>query len=209
MRLLAQIGAYYPDVPLVMLTHDHSKETMVWAYRNGAASYMVKPITLHQLVTYIYTLLALARNDAPSPPRSPPTRLTSQSERAGAQGSRRTASRTAAALIRVEQGFAENLRLGHAAIACHMSASHFSRIFTKEHGTSFRRYLLGYRLERACEFLAMAEIPVKQAAFAAGFNDCSYFDRVFRRRYGMTPRDYQATHSAPRFSEPPGTYPGS
>ena len=205
MRLLAEAGTYYPDVPLVMLTHDHSKETMVWAYRNGAASYMVKPITLHQLVREIHTLLALARNDAPSPPRSPPTRLTSQSERAGAQGSRRTASRTAAALIRVEQGFAENLRLGHAAIACHMSASHFSRIFTKEHGTSFRRYLLGYRLERACEFLAMAEIPVKQAAFAAGFNDCSYFDRVFRRRYGMTPRDYQATHSAPQSDEPPGT----
>lgn len=205
MRLLAEAGAYYPDVPLVMLTHDHSKETMVWAYRNGATSYMVKPITLHQLVREIRTLLALARNDAPSPPRSPPKRLTSQSECVGAQGPRRTASRTAAALIRVEQGFAENLRLGHAAMACHMSASHFSRTFKKEHDTSFRRYLLRYRLERACEFLAMAEIPVKQAAFAAGFNDCSYFDRVFRRRYGMTPRDYQATHSAPRPDEAGGT----
>jgi len=205
MRLLAEASAYYPDVPLVMLTHDHSKETMVWAYRNGATSYMVKPITLHQLVREIRTLLALARNDAPSPPRSPPTRLTSQSERLGAQAPRRTASRTAAALIRVEQGFAEDLRLGHAAMACHMSASHFSRIFKKEHGTSFRCYLLRYRLERACESWAMAEVPVKQTAFAAGFNDCSYFDRVFRRRYGMTPRDYQATHSAPQSDEAPGS----
>ncbi|MGH8569998.1 MAG: response regulator transcription factor, partial [Gammaproteobacteria bacterium] len=176
----------------------------VWAYRNGATSYMVKPIALHQLVREIRTLLALGRNDAPSPPRSPPTGLTSQSER----GTRRTASRTAAALIRVEQGFAEDLRLVHAAIACHMSTSHFSRIFKKEHGTSFRSYLLRYRLERACELLAMAEIPVKQAVLAAGFNDCSYFDRVFRRRYGMTPRDYQATHSAPQSGEAPGSNPG-
>ena len=205
MRLLAEAGAYYPDVPLVMLTRDHSKETMVWAYRNGATSYLVKPIALHQLVREIRTLLALARNDAPSPPRSPATRLTSQPEHISAQGPRRTAPRTAAALSRVEQGFGEDLRLGHAAMACHMSASHFSHIFKKEHGTSFRCYLLRYRLERACEFLAMAEIPVKQAAFAAGFNDCSYFDRVFRRCYGMTPRDYQATHSALRPKEAPGT----
>jgi AraC-like DNA-binding protein len=69
-------------------------------------------------------------------------------------------------------------------MACHMSGSRFSRTFKKEHGISFRRYLLRYRLERACEFLASAETSVKQAALAAGFNDCSYFDRVFRRRYG-------------------------
>ena len=56
-------------------------------------------------------------------------------------------------------GFADDLRLGHAAMACHISVSHFSRIFAKEHGTSFRRYLLGYRLERACEFLMMVGIP--------------------------------------------------
>ena len=209
MRLLAEAGAYYPDVPLLMLTHDHSTETMIWAYRNGATSYMVKPIALHQLVREIRTLLALAGNDAPSPPHSPAARLTSQPEHISAQGPRRTAPRTAAALTRVEQSYAEDLRLGHGAMACHMSASHFSRTFNKEHGTSFRRYLLRYRLERACEFLAMAEIPVKQAAFAAGFNDCSYFDRVFRRRYGMTPRDYQATHSAPQSDEAPGTNSGS
>ena len=90
-------------------------------------------------------------------------------------------------------------------MACHMSASHFSRTFKKEHGTSFRRYLLRYRLERACELLAMAETSVKQAASAAGFNDYSYFDRVFRHCYGMSPRDYQATHSAPRSEPAPGS----
>jgi AraC-like DNA-binding protein len=113
-------------------------------------------------------------------------------------------SRTAAALVRLERGFAEDLRLEDLAMACHMSASHFSRIFKKEHGTSFRRYLLLYRLERACKLLAMAETSVKQAASAAGFSDCSYFGRVFRRRYGMTPRDYQAQHSAPRSERAPG-----
>lgn len=197
-RLLAETGAHYPDVPLVMLTNDHSKETMVLAYRSGASSYVVKPIALHELVREIRTLLALASDRAPSPAGPPAAWKRSQPESKGDRGPRRAASRTAAALIRVEQGYAEELRLDNVAMACHMSASHFSRTFSKEHGTSFRIYLLAYRLERACEFLAKSETSIKKAASAAGFNDCSYFDRVFRRRYGMTPRDYQATHSALR-----------
>ncbi|MGH8575886.1 MAG: helix-turn-helix domain-containing protein [Gammaproteobacteria bacterium] len=197
-RLLAETGAHYPDVPLVMVTNDPSKETMVLAYRSGAASYVVKPIALHELVREIRTLLGVGRNHAQFPAGPPATRPSSQAEGVGARGPDGTVSRTAAALVRLEQGFAEDLRLDDLAMACHMSSSHFSRTFKKEHGTSFSRYLLRYRLERACEFLATAEASVKQAALAAGFHDCSYFDRAFRQRYGMTPRDYQATHAAPR-----------
>ncbi len=40
-------------------------------------------------------------------------------------------SRTAAALTRLEQGFAEDLRLDKLATACQMSSSHFSRTFKK------------------------------------------------------------------------------
>ena len=204
-RLLAETGAHYPNVPLVMLTNDHRKETMVLAYRSGASSYVVKPIALHELVREIRILLALGRDHAQFPADPPATGLPSQPEGAGAGGPDHTASRTAAALVRLERGFAEELRLENLAMACHMSASHFSRIFKKEHGISFRHYLLRYRLERACELLAMAEISVKEAASAAGFNDCSYFGRVFRHCYGMTPRDYQATHSAPRSEHAPGS----
>lgn len=66
-RLLAETGTHYPDVPLVMVTNDHSKDTMVLAYRSGASSYVVKPIALHELVREIRTVLALPRNHAPSP----------------------------------------------------------------------------------------------------------------------------------------------
>jgi AraC-like DNA-binding protein len=166
---------------------------------------MVKPIALHDLVREIRILLALGRDHTQFPAGPPATGLPSQPEGAGAGGPDHTVSRTAAALVRLEQGFTQDLHLESLAMACHMSVSHFSRTFKKEHGTSFRLYLLRYRLERACEFLASAEISVKQAALAAGFNDCSYFDRVFRRRYGMTPRDYQATHSAPRSEHAPGS----
>jgi two-component system, NtrC family, nitrogen regulation response regulator GlnG len=110
-RLLAKTGAHYPDVPLVMVTNDHVKETMVLAYRSGASSYVVKPIALHELIREIRTLLALARDRARSPAGPPATRLPSQPEGMGDRGPDRPVSRTAAALIRLKQGFAEDLRL--------------------------------------------------------------------------------------------------
>jgi DNA-binding NarL/FixJ family response regulator len=66
-RLLAETSARYPHAPLVMLTNDHAKETMVLAYRSGASSYVVKPIALHELVREIRILLALGRDHAQFP----------------------------------------------------------------------------------------------------------------------------------------------
>ncbi|MGH8606026.1 MAG: response regulator, partial [Gammaproteobacteria bacterium] len=109
-RLLAETGTHYPGVPLVMLTNDHSKDTMVLAYRSGASSYLVKPIALHELVREIRTVLALPRDHARSPAGPLATGLPSQPEGAGTRGPDGTVSRTAAALIRVAQGFAEDLR---------------------------------------------------------------------------------------------------
>ena len=95
-RLLAETSARYPDVPLVMLTNDHRKETMVLAYRSGASSYVVKPIALHELVREIRMLLALGRDHAQFPAGPPATGLPSQPEGAGAGGPDHTVSRTAA-----------------------------------------------------------------------------------------------------------------
>jgi AraC-like DNA-binding protein len=57
-----------------------------------------------------------------------------------------------------------------------------------EAGASFTSRLLELRLRRAAERLAQAgERRVSDIAFDCGFNDLSYFNRCFRRRFGLTP----------------------
>jgi AraC-like DNA-binding protein len=56
-----------------------------------------------------------------------------------------------------------------------------------EAGASFTMRLTELRLRQAAELLARGEARVSDIAFDCGFNDLSYFNRCFRRRFGLTP----------------------
>jgi AraC-like DNA-binding protein len=69
------------------------------------------------------------------------------------------------------------------------------RLFESE-GTTFTQYVLAQRLVRAYRLLTdplYAKQKVSTIALDIGFGDLSYFNRAFRRRYGMTPTDLRAT----------------
>ncbi|MGY8661517.1 AraC family transcriptional regulator [Bradyrhizobium sp. UFLA05-109] len=56
-----------------------------------------------------------------------------------------------------------------------------------EAGASFTARLNELRLRKAADLLARSEGRISDVAFACGFNDLSYFNRSFRRRFGLTP----------------------
>jgi AraC-like DNA-binding protein len=56
-----------------------------------------------------------------------------------------------------------------------------------EAGASFTTRLSELRLRKAAELLAHARGRISDVAFDCGFNDLSYFNRCFRRRFGLTP----------------------
>jgi len=61
-----------------------------------------------------------------------------------------------------------------------------------ESGSTFTEYVMEQRLERAHRLLSdpkLSDRTLTSIAFAAGFNDLSYFNRTFRRRYHATPSD--------------------
>jgi AraC-like DNA-binding protein len=69
------------------------------------------------------------------------------------------------------------------------------RLFESE-GTTFTEYVLAQRLVRAHRLLTdplYANHKVSAIALDIGFGDLSYFNRAFRRRYGMTPSELRAT----------------
>ncbi|OAF11660.1 AraC family transcriptional regulator [Bradyrhizobium neotropicale] len=56
-----------------------------------------------------------------------------------------------------------------------------------EAGAGFTTRLNELRLRKAADLLAQREGRISDIAFACGFNDLSYFNRCFRRRFGLTP----------------------
>src|SRR5262249_1562793 len=71
----------------------------------------------------------------------------------------------------------------------------YLRMLFQDEDTSFTAFVPEERLERARRMIRdanRAERMISAVAFASGFNDLSYFNRVFRRRFGMTPSDLRA-----------------
>jgi len=71
-----------------------------------------------------------------------------------------------------------------------MSAKYFCRFFkTVIHRTPID-YLNYYRVERASYLMETEDISVTEAAYRCGFNDSSYFVRVFKKYKNATPGKY-------------------
>jgi AraC-like DNA-binding protein len=80
-----------------------------------------------------------------------------------------------------------------------LNPRYVQRLFESE-GTTFTDYLLAQRLALAHRVLTdprCAGRKISATAFEAGFNDLSYFNRTFRRRYGMAPSDLRAAARSP------------
>lgn len=104
-----------------------------------------------------------------------------------------SAARLKTLLQRVEDNCAAPLSVADAAAVCGCSASHFMRWFKKMTGTTFGAYLNERRLAAAAELLRTTDGTVLSIAEQAGFENLSNFNRRFKARYGMTPRQYRSS----------------
>lgn len=95
-------------------------------------------------------------------------------------------------LLYVHNHFAEPITVSEAASLIDYSDAHFMRVFRRETGVTFGEYLADYRLRYAAYLLREQPDSIGDIASMCGFDNFSYFIRRFRRKYGMSPREYRA-----------------
>jgi AraC-like DNA-binding protein len=98
----------------------------------------------------------------------------------------------------IAEHLGEELALHQVAQAAHMSAFYFCKIFKGATGLTFTDYLARARVEKTKQLLLNPHTRVSEAAYEAGFQSLSQFNRVFRRIVGESPSVYRDhLHSAP------------
>jgi AraC-like DNA-binding protein len=85
----------------------------------------------------------------------------------------------------------EEISLGDVARAVNMSAFYFCKTFRKVTGVTFVDYLARLRVESVKNLLLDPHKRISEAAFEAGFQSLSQFNRVFRRVAGEAPTVYR------------------
>ena len=91
----------------------------------------------------------------------------------------------------IEKNFAHAISIEEMAQWCHFSQSHFMKFFKNCTGTSFITYLNDYRLIIAARILKTTTQPVIIVASDCGFDNISYFNRKFKEKYGVSPREFR------------------
>lgn len=70
-----------------------------------------------------------------------------------------------------------------------------SRFIKKKTGRTFKDLLVEKRLRQAEYLLANTSLPVADIALSVGYENTSYFHRIFRDIYGMSPREWRLYHN--------------
>ncbi len=91
----------------------------------------------------------------------------------------------------LENHFRENITLSSLARALYVSPYSVSRIFASAFRTNFNGYLNDIRVEYVCEMLRRTDKSVTEIYEDAGFESQRTFNRAFRERMRMSPREFR------------------
>ena len=95
----------------------------------------------------------------------------------------------------IKSNYGSKISLEEIAASVHLSASHLSGMFRKETGQTISAYLSYVRIEKSKQLLKTSEIPIAQIGALCGFEDQSYFTRVFKQQTGLSPKKYRQNQS--------------
>lgn len=91
----------------------------------------------------------------------------------------------------VENNYADNITIEDMANLCDFSQSHFMKFFKNNMEVSFIEYLNNYRLTMASRLLISSSSSIIAISMESGFDNLSYFNRLFKKKYDMTPSEFR------------------
>ncbi|MBR0598800.1 helix-turn-helix domain-containing protein [Sinanaerobacter chloroacetimidivorans] len=99
------------------------------------------------------------------------------------------------AIQNINENYKNRISLKTVADYLHTNPSYLSVLFKQEMGMTFTDYLNQTRINKSCELLANTGINLIDVSMQSGFDDQSYFSKVFKKMKGITPKDYRKVNA--------------
>lgn len=143
--------------------------TLYSEYRNQLPEFqMMLYTTLYQL------LVALVRSGAGSSPSTDPS-----------------FSRLEPLLHYLDEHYDEPPTVAEAASRCELSERQFQRLFKRCTKVTYVEYIQNIRIEQSCLLLRTGMMNVSEIAGRVGYQDMKFFNQLFKKKTGLTPRQYR------------------
>lgn len=104
---------------------------------------------------------------------------------------------TKAALEEITSNY-RDASLSKVAKAYDVSLAYVSECVHIQTGKTYKELLQAQRMEAAAQLLRRSSLNIQEIISRVGYENTSYFYRLFHARYGMSPREYRKTAAQPK-----------
>lgn len=184
-------------IPIILLTAKADAHNKLEGLERGADAYLMKPFHKEELLVRIKKLLELRQH------------LQQHYLSAAGLGEAGAVQNTGPSMSNIEHAFVTKAR---GVVEAHIDDFDFDveklcRALTLSHsqahrklsaltGLSANKFIRFIRLNKAKSLLLNPELSITAVSFDSGFNDPSYFGKVFKQEFGLTPLEWRDRHGA-------------
>jgi YesN/AraC family two-component response regulator len=172
--LLKAIREEKVALPAIMMTGYSNEAVVIKALRSAVADYFKKPIKLSYLRRRLSEILGGEWTD----------------EHTDNVGTKEEFILDGIAAY-IEEKYMKDLTLDKIARMACMNRFKFCRAFKERVGKTFTSYLNSIRLKKASELLKTTNLAITEIAFFVGYGSFSQFERIFKKVYGLSPKNYR------------------
>jgi YesN/AraC family two-component response regulator len=183
--LFEWVKAYHPQTECIFVTCHDEYSFLRAAMQLGSCDYILKPVDYDQLnetLGEVVNRLADREKRVARPESA--LKLTMQDST--------SSNRYVAQIIDyISEHLTETIAIADIAEKLHLNAQYIMRLFKKEVGCPVLQYITATRIALAVRYLTETNISVAEVALLCGFDNYSYFIRIFKRFTNETPVAYR------------------
>lgn len=91
----------------------------------------------------------------------------------------------------IEENLTFNISSAHISRTFNYSEKYLGRLFKKKTGSTLKEYINHRRLRYAQKMLVASDMPITEISTKSGYNNVSYFNRIFKSEFSMSPSEYR------------------
>ena len=177
-----------PDCSIVMMGSLKDYSLMKRAMQCGACDFILKPVDPEELVHS----LEILRDKLDTEKKHSDSRQIQASRKLHNEyrGSAELAQRV---IAYVDKHILDDISLEEVSKHLHISTSHLIRVFKKETGYTFLKYVTKKRMEKAAEYFAKENLKVREVSERLGYHSTRHFSTLFYKQFGCYPSEYYDT----------------
>lgn len=177
-----------PDCSIVMMGSVKDYRLMKQAMQCGACDFILKPVDPEELVRSLEIL-----RDKLDTEKKHSDSLQIQASRKLHNEYRGSAELAQRVMAYVDEHILENVNLDDVSKHMHISSSHLIRVFKKETGYTFLKYVTKRKMEKAAEYFAKENLKVREVSERLGYHSTRHFSTLFFKQFGCYPSEYYDT----------------